>query len=184
MPSWTIVFAASAFAVLLFAACGADSTVATGSARPLSPTGTPTATPAFNSPSAEGSLETKYADVLQVSANGSSGDYSLSVTVQSPDSGCARYADWWEVVSTDGRLIYRRVLLHSHVDEQPFTRLGGPVIVRPDEEVIVRAHMNDTGYGGRNLRGSVAGGFTVWESGAGFAAAVEKQRPQPSGCGF
>ena len=55
---------------------------------------------------------------------------------------------------------------------------------RPDEEVIVRAHMSDTGYGGQAFRGSITGGFAAWETGAGFASTVEKQQPQPTDCGF
>ena len=87
------------------------------------------------------------ADVIGISVSGDPGSYTFSVTVESPDTGCGQYADWWEVVSPEGRLIYRRVLLHSHVDEQPFTRSGGPVDVQPSETVIVQAHMNgaDTG---------------------------------------
>ena len=122
--------------------------------------------------------------MLLVSAHGTAEDYTVSVTVQSADTGCARHADWWEVMSLEGQLIYRRVLLHSHVDEQPFTCLGGPVNVRPDEDVMVRAHMSDSGYGGKAVRGSIAGGFTPWETETGFAIGVEKQPPQPAGCGF
>ena len=88
------------------------------------------------------------ADVIAVQASGSPGAYQFNVGIRSPDKGCAQYADWWEVVSTDGKLLYRRVLLHSHVDEQPFTRSGGPVPIQPDTVVWVRAHMNTGGYGG------------------------------------
>ena len=125
-----------------------------------------------------------HADVQLVSVSGSSGSYSFSVTVLSPDTGCDRYADWWEVLSSEGKLIYRRVLLHSHVDEQPFTRSGGPVNVRPDDTIIVRAHMNDTGYGGDALRGTVAAGFTQTELPPAFAGDVEAQQPKPQGCAF
>ena len=125
-----------------------------------------------------------HADVQLVSVSGSSGSYRFSVTVRSPDTGCDRYADWWEVLSSEGKLIYRRVLLHSHVDEQPFTRSGGPVKVRPDDTIMVRAHMNDTGYGGDALRGTVAAGFTQTELPPAFAGDVEAQQPKPQGCAF
>src|SRR5262252_1297487 len=74
--------------------------------------------------SASGAADSKdaLAHVVQVQVSGNAGAFSFSVTVRSPDSGCARYADWWEVVSTDGKLLHRRILMHSHVDEQPFTR--------------------------------------------------------------
>ena len=78
---------------------------------------------------AEPPLEVTAADVIDVSTSGQPGAYSFSVTVSSPDTGCEQYADWWEVVTEDGQLLYRRVLLHSHVAEQPFTRSGGPVDV-------------------------------------------------------
>ena len=80
------------------------------------------------------------ADVIGVQVSGAPGAYQFNVTIKSPDTGCQQYADWWEVVSEDGRLLYRRVLLHSHVDEQPFTRSGGPVPIQADTVVWVRAH--------------------------------------------
>ena len=122
------------------------------------------------------------ADVDLISVSGSSG--SFSVTLRSPDTGCNMYADWWEVLSSEGQLIYRRVLLHSHVDEQPFTRSGGPIKVQPDETIIVRAHMNDAGYGGAAFRGNVATGFTQTELPPEFAKDVEEQQPKPQGCAF
>ena len=119
--------------------------------------------------------------MIGVSVSGNPGSYTFSVTVESPDTGCDQYADWWEVVSPDGQLIYRRVLLHSHVNEQPFTRSGGPVNVSRQETVIVRSHMNTTGYGGVGLRGSVALGFTITGD---FRADLERQGPLPSSCAF
>lgn len=124
------------------------------------------------------------ADVIGVRVSGAPGAYSFNVTVKSPDTGCQQYADWWEVVSADGRLLYRRVLLHSHVDEQPFTRSGGPVPVQPETVIWIRAHMNSSGYSGAVLKGSVKAGFTKVEPPANFAAALAKQPPLPDGCDF
>jgi hypothetical protein len=129
------------------------------------------------------SLQT-HADVTAVSASGQAGAYAFSVSLSSPDSGCRRYADWWEVVSDDGKLLYRRVLLHSHVDEQPFTRGGGPVPIQPTTRVWVRAHMNTVGYGGAAFHGSVQTGFAPATPPAGFAAQLATQAPLPSGCEF
>jgi hypothetical protein len=123
------------------------------------------------------------ADVLRVAATGKPGAYQLAVTVKSPDRSCDHYADWWEVVSPDGRLLFRRVLMHSHPDEQPFTRPGGPVAISAEEIVIVRAHFHPTGYGGAALRGSVAQGFAAWsELPADFAQNLAGEAPLPKEC--
>ncbi|HSG42536.1 MAG TPA: hypothetical protein VLA72_05225 [Anaerolineales bacterium] len=124
------------------------------------------------------------ADVLSVNVTGQVNDYQFNVQVSSPDTGCDQYADWWEVLSKDGRLLYCRVLLHSHVSEQPFTRSGGPVAVDEDAVVIVRAHMNNSGYGGAALRGSVSGGFEIIQMESDFAAEVEALEPLPGDCAF
>jgi len=87
-------------------------------------------------------------------------------------------------VSTDGKLVYRRVLLHSHVDEQPFTRSGGPVPVQSDTVVWVRAHMNSSGYIGMAFEGPVKTGFQQAVPDAKFAAGLAKQPPLPDGFDF
>ena len=128
--------------------------------------------------------ESIVADVLAVKATGDATGYLFNVEISSPDTGCDQYADWWEVLSEDGELLYRRVLLHSHVNEQPFTRSGGPVAVGETATVIVRAHMNNGGYGGAALSGSVSSGFKTVQLESGFAAEVEAQPPLPDGCAF
>ncbi len=124
------------------------------------------------------------ADVQSVRGSGPSGAFTFTVEVASEDLGCEQYADWWEVLRPGGELIYRRTLGHSHVDEQPFTRGGGPVDVKPIDEVIVRAHMNPGGYGGRAMRGSVAKGFVHATLDSSFASGLSAQSPQPSACSF
>ena len=57
--------------------------------------------------------------------------------VASPDTGCDQYANWWEVITEDGALIYRRILGHSHVNEQPFIRSGVGVVIDENQVVIV-----------------------------------------------
>jgi len=123
------------------------------------------------------------ADVRAVQVTGDPGAYVFSVTLQSPDRGWDQYADWWEILAADGTLLYRRILRHSHVEEQPFTRAGDPVAVAADQVLVVRAHLSTTGYGGDVLRGSPAGGFTVaTDLPADFAAGVEAIPPRPEGC--
>jgi glucose/arabinose dehydrogenase len=123
-------------------------------------------------------------DILSIRAVGEPNAYNFAVEVASPDTGCDQYADWWEVVSEGGDLIYRRTLLHSHVNEQPFTRSGGPVSIGTNTVVIVRAHMYPGGYGGTTMRGSVASGFEIWNADIDFAAELEEAPPQPPECGF
>jgi hypothetical protein len=48
--------------------------------------------------------------------------FDFDVTVKSIDNGAGYYADAIEVLAPDGKLLGRRELLHSHEDEQPFTR--------------------------------------------------------------
>jgi len=124
------------------------------------------------------------ADVLSVKVTAEAGKYQFNVEVSSPDTGCEQYADWWEVLSEDGLLIYRRVLLHSHGDEQPFIRSGGPIPIEENTVVLVRAHMNTLGYGGQALKGNVASGFEPVDLEAGFAGDVETQQPLPEDCAF
>ena len=125
-----------------------------------------------------------HANVQSVQVSGEPGAYQFAVEISSPDSGCEQYADWWEIVSEDGQLLYRRILLHSHVDEQPFTRSGGPVDIAADTAVYVRAHMNTLGYGGVVMKGTVQGGFEPAEVEAGFGSDLERIPPQPEDCAF
>lgn len=127
---------------------------------------------------------TRFADVLSVQVSGNPGAYQFAVEVASPDTGCEQYADWWEVFSEDGQLLYRRILLHSHAGEQPFVRSGGSVDIAADDVVYVRAHMNTVGYGGLVMKGSVQDGFKPAEVEAGFGSGLERVLPQPEGCAF
>lgn len=124
------------------------------------------------------------AAVVGITVNGEEDAYTFSVALKSEDTGCEQYADWWEVITPDGSLIYRRILGHSHVAEQPFTRSGGPVAINPGQTVIIRGHMNRAGYGGKIYQGSVRGGFKPAVLASDFAKNLEESEPQPSGCAF
>ena len=106
------------------------------------------------------------------------------MTAESPDTGCDSYADWWEVVSEDGELVYRRILLHSHVDEQPFTRSGGPIPPPDGAAAFVRLHMNTEGYSPAAVRVQPPGSPEAAELPSGFAAELESLEPQPGDCAF
>ena len=124
------------------------------------------------------------AEVLEVEATGEANSYTFAITIKSPDTGCDRYADWWEVITPEGELLYRRVLLHSHVDEQPFTRTGGTVEIAPTQPVIVRVHMSDSGYSPIARQGSVEDGFTEVTLPADFAISLADSEPLPDNCAF
>ena len=130
-------------------------------------------------------LPTNVVEVVSVSVSGDENNYNYSVGIASPDTGCEQYANWWEIISEDGAtLIYRRILGHSHVTEQPFIRSGGIVQTLKDETVIIRAHMNNSGYGVRAFKGSVALGFSEFTLSEDFAAGIENLEPLPTSCAF
>lgn len=124
------------------------------------------------------------AEIVSVVVSGDENNYSFNVGIKSPDTGCNQYADWWEVISEDGKLLYRRILAHSHVDEQPFVRSGGSVAITKDQIVYIRAHMNTSGYGTKVFKGSVSQGFTGESLEKTFAAELETMQPLPDGCAF
>ena len=122
------------------------------------------------------------ANITAVEVSGSKGAYSFSVTVSSVETGCDQYANWWEVLDSEGTLLYRRILLHAHPDAQPFTRVGGDVDIDPYTLVYVRAHMHPVGYVGTVLKGSVATGFRKVENVPEFDKEIEEQEPLSTGC--
>ncbi len=84
---------------------------------------------------------------VQVTPQGGA-SYRFDVTLEHDDAGWDHYANKWQVLSPDGKLLGERVLLHPHVDEQPFTRsLGGVTIPAGVREVDVRARDNVHGEG-------------------------------------
>ncbi|NIA67249.1 hypothetical protein HBA54_01430 [Pelagibius litoralis] len=94
------------------------------------------------------------ADVVAVEAVLEGDDtWRFSVTVRHADEGWDHYADRWQVLTPDGKVLGTRVLLHPHEAEQPFTRsLGGVVIPAEIDQVIVRAHDSVHGDGGAEIQ--------------------------------
>ncbi|RMG87022.1 MAG: hypothetical protein D6712_06400 [Chloroflexi bacterium] len=101
------------------------------------------------------------------------GTWTFHVTVEHPDTGWEDYADGWDVELPDGTVLKRnpddpftRLLLHPHVNEQPFTRSqSGLVIPEGVTQVTVRAHDLVDGWGGReitvDLTQATGEGYTV-----------------------
>ncbi len=124
------------------------------------------------------------AEVIQVNVSGTEDNYQFSVTIRSPDLGCEQYANWWEVVTPGGALLYRRVLGHSHVTEQPFTRSGGPVKIKSQDSVFIRAHMHPHGYGTQAMTGTVLNGWKEIQVDTSFGSDLANQEPLPGPCPF
>jgi hypothetical protein len=100
-----------------------------------------------------GAVRAGEADVVAVeAAQDGAGAWRFDVTVAHGDEGWEHYADRWEVLAPDGRVLGTRVLLHPHVGEQPFTRsLGGVAIAEGIDRVILRAHDSVHGLGGAEI---------------------------------
>jgi hypothetical protein len=152
-------------------------------------TNTNTDTDTTDSDSRNGELGNRnppWADIIEVEMSGSVNSYQVMATFHSTDIDCTEYANWIEVLTENGELVYRRILIHPHtppLSGNPVARGGGPVNVSADDVVIVRAHMNTVGYQGLAMRGSVNTGFeSAPDITANFAADVESLDPQPDGC--
>ena len=128
--------------------------------------------------------KTDKVNVIKVSVSGEESAYNFSVTLESDETGCGQYADWWEVINSKSELLYRRILAHSHPDTQPFTRSGGHVKVAQNKMLYVRGHMNKAGYVGDVYYGSVSKGFKKVTNHPTFPKKLESQSPLPSGCLF
>jgi hypothetical protein len=78
--------------------------------------------------------------------------WRFDVTIKSNDRGWNYYADAFEVLSPAGVLLGRRILLHPHETEQPFTRELTGVVIPPEvKTVVVRARHKPRGYDGEAL---------------------------------
>jgi hypothetical protein len=157
--------------VIGLAACGAEPapTAPTAGTAPTVAAAPTVAT----APTAESPGGAANADVVFVRAVAQAESWTFAVTVAHPDTGWEDYADGWDVVLADGRVVkpdadspFTRLLLHPHETEQPFTRSqSGIVIPEGMTEVTVRAHDLVDGFGGReivvNLTESEGDGFVV-----------------------
>ena len=117
------------------------------------------------------------ADVVSVRAvEDADGTWTFHVTVRHPDTGWEDYADGWDVVTPDGRVLkpdpdagFTRTLLHPHIDEQPFTRSQGSITVPQGvTRLRVRAHDLVDGWGGQEV-------VVDLEAGSGENFDVERQ---------
>ena len=124
-------------------------------------------------------LSEPFANILSAESSGVEGNYHLNVEILSSDIGCEDDANWWEILTEEGALLYRKILLHSHENEQPFKRSGGPIFASANETLWIRAHMKRSGYGGVALRGSFRSGFAPAIPPDDLAPGLEQLPPQP-----
>ena len=85
--------------------------------------------------------------IVNVEVTNNNDSYRFDVTLRHDDAGWDHYADGWEVLSPEGKVLGKRVLAHPHVSEQPFTRsLSGVHIPQGLSSVSIRAHDSVHGY--------------------------------------
>ena len=76
----------------------------------------------------------------------------FTATVKHHDTGWDHYANRFEIIGPDGKVLATRVLRHPHVEEQPFTRSQGRVrILHEIESVVIRAGDLVHGLGGATV---------------------------------
>ncbi len=72
--------------------------------------------------------------------------WTFAVTLKHDDKGWDHYANEWQIIDSDNKILGTRTLYHPHVNEQPFTRnLSGVKI--PTTVKTVRVIAKDTVHG-------------------------------------
>jgi len=71
--------------------------------------------------------------------------FQVHVTLQHADTGWDHYANRWDVLDENGKLLGSRTLHHPHVNEQPFTRSLSLTI--PPEVKVITIVASDSVHG-------------------------------------
>ena len=80
-------------------------------------------------------------------------NWRIEVTLLHDDTGWEHYADGWEVMDADGKVLGYRKLMHPHVEEQPFTRsLSNLMLPDGTRELFIRAHCSEHGWTSDTVR--------------------------------
>ncbi len=99
---------------------------------------------AFATPPQVEDVSARQTSTYAIDATDARAPWRIDVSLSHPDSGWDHYADLWEVRDGTGRVLGSRVLLHPHVDEQPFTRSLAGVNIPPGlSQVSVYARCTD-----------------------------------------
>lgn len=93
------------------------------------------------------------ADIMGVSVHKTGDDlYDFNVTVFHKDSGWKHYANKWDILDSNRKVLATRILYHPHVNEQPFTRtISNVEIHKLIKSVTVRAYDSVHEYGGKEM---------------------------------
>ncbi len=99
-----------------------------------------------------GTVSAGEADVVdgKITALGD-GRFRIDATVLHEDAGWDHYADRWDVLAVDGRILGTRELAHPHENEQPFTRSLTLTLPEGISVVMLRANDSVHGLGGKIL---------------------------------
>lgn len=73
--------------------------------------------------------------------------WRVSVTLWHADTGWDDYADAWRIVTESGEVVGERILVHPHVNEQPFTRSLGGLMLDPGQSHYIEARSLGEPYG-------------------------------------
>lgn len=86
-------------------------------------------------------------EVVDIQASQSSDKtWRFSVTLKHDDKGWDHYANEWQIIAPDNKILGTRTLYHPHVNEQPFTRSLDGVKISSDIKTV-RVIAKDTVHG-------------------------------------
>ena len=92
------------------------------------------------------------ADVISAEVEHTGGNfYRFTVTVKHDDKDWEHFAKAWEIVDLDGNILGARILMHPHINEQPFTRSHTISLPENINRVTIRAYDLIHKFGGKEL---------------------------------
>ncbi len=101
------------------------------------------------------------ADVISATVEHSGGDfYRFSVKVTHEDESWEHFAKAWEVLGSDGNILGNRILLHPHINKQPFTRTQTISLSENINQVTIRAYDLIHKFGGKEITLNIKKGNT------------------------
>lgn len=140
--------------------------------------------PAQQAPVSAASPLDSYADIVSVQTKGGAGAYTFLVKLEGVGIDSGQDVDRWEVLSEDGRLLYRGALSPDDIKERSFASAGGPVPIGADTSVWVLAHTSSAGYAPVGFKGAPRTGFRKTEIPAELATVIAQRHGGQTGLGL